>query len=304
MSDQNFQSPRTNSPPGDNSTRPLLVLAIGAVLGLVLVGFNLFGDASPDAEGVPHEAAAEVNGVIIQAAEFGAALERYAGSRGGVPDAADSNLVLDALIEEELLVQRARELGIDRNDRLVRDLMAKTVVEVVAIEAESKAPAAADVAAFYAGHAELFAPEPMVWIREIRFGTNNFRTNEQAADLAQKAVARLREGDEFDRVQRETGDRPEVPLPDRPLSEMELRRSLGSAAARHALTMEPGEVSDPVRGASGYHVLKLVAREVQPAPPLGEIEDQVRSEMRRRAHEGAIREYVAELRAHADIRLP
>ena len=92
---------------------------------------------------------ATVNGVGILAAEFGAALDRYALSRGGSLVGRDSTLVLDSLIDEELLVQRARDLRIDRNDRLVRDLMAKTVVEVVAMEAESTDPTAEEIAAFY-----------------------------------------------------------------------------------------------------------------------------------------------------------
>jgi len=121
--------------------------------------------------------------------------------------------------------------------------------------------------------------------------------------MAAGAAARLKSGDEFARVNREMGDRPAVPLPDRLLSEAELRQQLGAAAASRALEMKPGQVSDPVRSGSSFHVLKFVSREPPVVPPLYQIEAQVKAEMRRLAHQGAIKDYVAELRSLADIQV-
>ena len=198
------------------SSRPVLMLAAGAVLGLVLVATDLFRVADNSTETVPEGVVATVNGVGILSAEYGAALDRYALSRGGSLDGRDSTLVLDSMIDEELLVQRARDLRIDRNDRLVRDLMAKTVVEVVAMEAESTDPTTEDIAAFYDKNGALFARATKVRVRGIRIEVNQFRTAQQAAERAAAAAARLKAGEDFNRVNREMGDRPEVPLPDRP----------------------------------------------------------------------------------------
>ena len=285
------------------SSRPVLMLAAGAVLGLVLVAADLFRVTDDPAEDVPEGVIATVNGVGILAAEYGAALDRYALSRGGSLDGSDSTLVLDSMIDEELLVQRARDLRIDRNDRLVRDLMAKTVVEVVAMEAESTDPTSEEIVAFYEKNGDLFARDPKVRVREIRIEVNQFRSANQAAETAAAATARLKSGDEFARVNREMGDRPEVPLPDRPLTEAELRQHLGAAAASRALEMEPGQISEPVRSGSGFHVLKMVSREAPMVPPLYQIEAQVKAEMRRLAHQGAIKDYVVELRSLADIQV-
>ncbi len=286
------------SDPGLNfSSRPVLMLAAGAVLGLVLVATDLFRVADDSPETVPEGVVATVNGVGILGAEYGSALDRYALSRQ------DSTLVLDSMIDEELLVQRARDLRIDRNDRLVRDLMAKTVVEVVAMEAESTDPTSQEIAAFYENNGVLFARATKVRVRGIRIEVNQFRNALEAEERATAAAARLKTGDDFARVNREIGDRPSVPLPDRPLSEPELRQHLGAAAASRALEMEPGQVSEPVRSGSSFHVLKLVSREPAVIPPLYQIEAQVKAEMRRLAHQGAIQDYVAELRSLADIQV-
>ncbi len=292
------------SDPGLNfSSRPVLMLAAGAVLGLVLVATDLFRVADDSPETVPEGVVATVNGVGILGAEYGSALDRYALSRGGSLDGQDSTLVLDSMIDEELLVQRARDLRIDRNDRLVRDLMAKTVVEVVAMEAESTDPTSQEIAAFYEKNGALFARATKIRVRGIRIEVNQFRNALEAEERATAAAARLKTGDDFARVNREIGDRPSVPLPDRPLSEPELRQHLGAAAASRALEMEPGQVSEPVRSGSSFHVLKLVSREPAVIPPLYQIEAQVKAEMRRLAHQGAIQDYVAELRSLADIQV-
>lgn len=285
------------------SSRPVLMLAAGAVLGLVLVAVDLFRDSDDPTAEVPAGVVATVNGVGILSAEYGSALDRYALSRGGSLDGADSTLVLDSMIDEELLVQRARDLRIDRNDRLVRDLMAKTVVEVVAMEAESTDPTAAEISAFYEKNGELFVRVPKVRVREIRIEVNQFRNALQAGEMAAAAAARLKGGEDFARVNREMGDRPAVPVPDRPLTEAELRKHLGAAATTVALKLEPGQVSEPIRSGNSFHVLKLVSREPPVVPPLYQIEAQVKAEMRRLAHQGAIQDYVAELRSLADIQV-
>ncbi len=280
-----------------------MMLVAGAVLGLVLVAVNLFQTPKGSDPGLSKDMAVSVNGTGILATDFKSTLDRYALSRGGSLDAADSTRILEAMIDEELLVQRARELGIDRNDRLVRDLMAKTVVEVVAMAAESTEPTPEEIEAFFVANQTLFASPLRVRVREIRVEVNQFRTAVKAGEIARTAADRLKRGDEFSQVNRQTGDRPAEPLPDRLLSESELRRYLGSAAAARALELKPGQVSEPVRSGSSFHVLVMVEGEAPVVPPLTEVEARVKSEMLRRAHLGAIEEYIAELRAAADIQL-
>lgn len=295
-------SPQTNNP-DRKSIRPIMMLIAGAVLGLLLVATNLFQEPDEPSSEPAEGAIATVNGFAIPAGAYGGAIERYALNRGGYLDGADSTFVLDSLIDEELLVQRARELGIDRNDRLVRDLMSKTVLDVVAMEAESTPPDAAAVEEFYDLNRDVFAGDPRVRVRESRWEVNSFRTVEQVRDLAMRAAERLRNGEDFQQVNREMGDRLEKPLPDQLLTPSELRRHLGAVATDRALELEAGQVSEPIRSGSSFRVLLVVEREAPDPRPLVEVEDLVRAEMRRRAHQGAIGNYLEDLRARADIRV-
>ena len=87
------------------------------------------------------------------------------------------------------------------------------------------------------------------------------------------------------------------------LPAQKLREYLGPTATRIALELEPGAVSDPVRSAMGRRVLQLVARRAGRVPLLSEIEDEVRAELRRRAGDRALRDYLDELRERADVRI-
>ena len=70
-----------------------------------------------------------------------------------------------------------------------------------------------------------------------------------------------------------------------------------------AEALEVGGASDPQRSASGYHVLVLLDRSPGGAPPFADVKEEVRAELRRRSSERALRSYLDELRASADVRV-
>ena len=75
----------------------------------------------------------------------------------------------------------------------------------------------------------------------------------------------------------------------------------GPTAARTALALAPGGVSDPVRSSAGFHVLLLLNRDELTVPPLADIEDEVREEWRRRNGERALRTQLDDLRSRASV---
>ena len=80
-----------------------------------------------------------------------------------------------------------------------------------------------------------------------------------------------------------------------------IRRYLGPTAALRAQRLEPGGVSEPFRTSAGYLVLRVVARTEGRLPDFEEVADAVRAEWTRSQGEEALRDFVADLRAGADI---
>jgi parvulin-like peptidyl-prolyl isomerase len=278
------------------SPRALWLLAGGVALGLAGAAFGLLRG---DGAGLPGDAIATVNGEPIPADEYERTLAAFAADRRAPLSDEDRRHVLDRMIEEELLVQRALELGLARHDRRVRaDLTSALIVSVVS-EAEERTPDARELEAFYAEQRDFFARPGRLRVRQVLVRAGGDAA--AAEGRAGQVTARLRAGEELARVAAELGDPEDAPLPDALLPPVKLREYLGPTALRTLLALEAGEVSEPVRTEAGWRVLVLVEREEEYAPPLGEIEDQVRAEWVRRQGERALREYLDELRGRADV---
>ncbi len=129
------------------------------------------------------------------------------------------------------------------------------------------------------------------------------RAAEEALERAREITRRLRAGEPFAEMKNELGDREVARLPDGLLPPTKLREYLGPTAARTVLALEPGAISDPVRTAGGFRVLQLLEREPERTPPLREIQTEVLTEFRRRAGDRALRSYLDELRARAEIQI-
>jgi parvulin-like peptidyl-prolyl isomerase len=295
----------TSPPPGaaaEAERRARLLLGIGAAVGLAWGAFGLLAGGDTGGE-LPAGVVAAVNGEIVRLDDYQRAVQAFATDRRDPVSDADRRHVLDRLIDEELLVQRGLELGLARHDRRVRGDLVSAVIAAVVQQSEEQEPDDAAVEAFYRDHREYFARTGRLFVRQVLVRGRPTRGEEEARARAADAVARLRGGAPFEAVDAELGDPQVAPLPEGPLPAAKLREYLGPTATRAALELAPGGVSDPVRSASGFHVLLLVDREDGHVPELDEIREEVRAELRRRGGDQALRAYLDELRDRADLRV-
>jgi hypothetical protein len=151
----------------DNATarrRPLGILAIGALAGVMLgIGAALHRRAI-DARALPPEALATVNGKVIRRAEYARVLEAIASDRRGELSASDRKMALDRLIEQELLIQHGVALGLVESDRAVREAIVRAML--ASITASMEEPSDDQLGAFYAANQADFVdangkPQPM-----------------------------------------------------------------------------------------------------------------------------------------------
>lgn len=291
----------------DSESRPRWLLGVGAAAGLALATAGIVENA-PSRGDLPEEAAALVNGTLIRDASYQRALSALATDSRDPLSEADRRHVLDRLIEEELLVQRAVELGIDRTDPVVRNTLVSAMIETIVAGVGQREPSAEDVASFYEQNRDFFARTDRYWVRQLRFSVRDPETGELDEDgaraKAEEASNRLRGGEKLSAVGRQLGAGGVLPLPDGYLPAAKLREYLGPTPARRATQMQTGDVSEPVRGGSAWHVLQMVERVTSPPLPLEDVESQVRAEMRRRAGDESLRAYLDQLRADAEVRLP
>lgn len=280
--------------------RPIVLLVLGAAAGALAAAAGLTPATSTR---LPAGVIALVNQQPIRAEDYARALDALAADMRGPLREEDRQHVLARLIEEELLVQRGLELGLARDDRRVRADLTQTVIDGIVSQVADRDPTDAELQTFYEQQRDFFAGPGRLQVRQV-FVRVNSASDPAALARAEQAAQRLRAGEPIAVVQESLGDPPLSALPDAVLPPAKLRDYLGPTAVRTALQLEPGEVSDPVRSGTGYHVLQVVDRQRDSAPPLDEIRTQVANEWRRRSGEQALRQYLDELRGSSTVVLP
>ena len=277
----------------DARARALLV--VGALTGVVLAGAGLLR-SDPGVDEVGGDVLARVEGRPIFRTDVERGLTAIDADRREGVRVEDRARVLDRLIDEELLVQRALELGLAERDRRVRDDLVSAMIDALTARAGDDAePEPGELAAFYAAEADYFR-------RPSRFEVEHvfLRDGDGALDRAESAREALLAGQSIASM---ATDRPALPLRAGWVSPRDLTAALGPTAAERVARLREGEVSEPLATAEGYHVVRVVARRGGEVPPLAESRDAVVAEYRRRAGERALRDFLDERRAAARVTL-
>lgn len=141
-----------------------MLLRIGAVAGLLLalytaLGSPWFGQATND------PIAAMVGEEPIETADYIRALSALAADKEAVLTVADRKRVLNVLIDEELLVQRAAQLGIDKADPQVRKATVDAMIELVQMRSMAEYPSDTALKNYYEQHPFLLIPQPQIHAR-------------------------------------------------------------------------------------------------------------------------------------------
>lgn len=284
-----------------NDRRARRMLALGAVAGLLMAGYGILAPARTPAPEMPADAIALVNGEVLRRDVYErlvAGFERD--SRNPVDDRVRLH-ILDRMIEEELLVQRALALGLAAVDRRVRADLTSSLIDSVVSDAEEHEPSSEQLRDFYAEQAPFFSRPGRYRVEQVLFRVPYADEGRDAQEKARAARAALDAGQPFAEVAGQFGDEEISPVPDALLPPMKLREYLGPTAVEALLELEPGEVSQPVRSGVGFHLLRLVEMRPPSTPPFEEIESQVYHEYVRRLGDQALRSYLDQLRQEGSV---
>jgi hypothetical protein len=235
-------------------------MLVGAALAVFYVA------RVPDTAEPTTDVVAWVNNRPISRASYESALQAVASDRkGGTLRQDDRERVLQRLIDQELLIDRALELGLHERDLQIRNQLVTAMIDFLVRRAEDEATAVdeAELRAFY---------------EEQRF---RFERNPQY------------------RVTVEGGA---VPLPDGFLLAKEIEQRLGPSAARTVTGLGIGE-SAVIGEGDGSTTVRLVERRDGSVVPFDEARDAVEAAYVRDRSEAAVREFLEVARQRTDIRL-
>jgi hypothetical protein len=262
-------------------------LLVGGLVGGMLVALTGLVDSGNSP--LSDETAARVNGVPIAADELRSLLERR--SLEGAP-VEQLQGTLDDMIDEELLIQRAIELGLPRRDSNIRVAIIAAMEKSILSEAAGRAISEGELEDFYRANLALFSEPRQLQVDELILDNpveassvaDRLRNGEQAMDLAASmesvSLARL----------------PPVPL------------SLDALARRYPqdliARLQDADVGDVfVREVdTTTRVIRVSDVLEASVPPFEDVRLSVLNELQMQHQDRAYDEYLTWLRLRADIR--
>ncbi|NCF17657.1 MAG: hypothetical protein GWP63_05390 [Haliea sp.] len=269
-----------------NNSGWILLAAVGLVLALV--GARI--EQPHDGTG---ETLAWVNERPVTRDQLGHAQRRLNRGGGSLAEA-ELRSVINMLIDEELLLQRAETLGVVDTDPGVRKAIVQASIDRIVDEFSARPVGPGQLEKFYRGHQAVFARPDRVVVAALRF---------DGVEEALAARAAVTVDGSWAALAASPGAQPLLQLPGSPLPAHVLRRYLGPGPAGVALSLAPGEISQPVKGAGGFYLLQVT--EVIPAslPRYEDIVPVVRQEYLSRGREVALTRKLAALWQSADVQL-
>ncbi|MEQ1753691.1 MAG: peptidyl-prolyl cis-trans isomerase [Micropepsaceae bacterium] len=267
------------------------LLVAGAALGLGAAMWSALGVGQSLA---PYgDAVAIVDGTPISRTVYDSAIEGLVSAKRNPLTDTERREALDRIIDEELLLHRALELGLGESDPPSRKALVNAMLQFSIAEASKRIPTDAELVRFYAERPKLISPQPLLTVRAVSF--SHAETNK-----AQTLRAAIDSGAGFDAAVKQSGAEG-VLLPGGSVIPAKIAEYAGGTIRDTALALAKGHTAGPIAIGDRLVFVHLVDRTETPPPPLDAVRDVVAEEWQKREAEKAFADYVDGLRRRARI---
>jgi peptidyl-prolyl cis-trans isomerase C len=237
-------------------------------------------------------ALAEVDGVILTLGELIAIRRELPEQYQSLPDEVLFDGIIEQMIDQMLLAEAGRKAALDKRPAVAMNLLNQQRAILADAYLRSEVEARATPEAVEALYSERYTgAEPQ---QEVRAGHILVEAEEKAIELK----AQLDGGADFAALAAEHGTDGTAQRGG-DLGWF-VRTDMVPEFADAAFAMEPGTISDPVKSAFGWHLIKLDEKRDRPAPALAEVQDALLGEVIQQAQVAI----VAGLRAQSNIVMP
>ena len=235
---------------------------------------------------------AKIDDRAISRSKYESYIGSIAQSRKSGLLSSDAENILERMIDEELLIQRAVDLGMLENDGEIRSILIQKMISLIISEANDLKFSKEDLQKFFDAKKDFFTPSPKLHLVKLSFANANINQAKSAREflLAGKlSAAKLLAEPEV------------IKLPNTLLPAMKVREYIGPFLTQAGLNLDTGEVSDLIELDGQIHLLVSIQTLVQPAPSFDELYEEIESEFIRSKREEMLDEYLKNLRNWYDV---
>lgn len=172
--------------------------------------------------------------------------------------------IIDTYVREEILYRQAVSMGLDQDDAITRRRMAQKLEFLTNDLVRLAEPPDADLEKYFQENIEQFVEPDRITFAQIFFDPD--KRDESTLDDATRALTGLKQAGVPDPAALEAGDRFMLQNYYEVVSEVDIRRRLGSGFANSMMELEPGIWHGPILSGYGVHLVYVYERLEAPLP--------------------------------------
>ena len=269
------------------------LLIFGLIIGVFLAANSIVQESNL----IEDDWVANVGGVQISKEKYYSQLEGLARDKKNPITERDKNYVLERMIEEELLIIRAKELGLFENNQIVRGSIIQQMIKLIISENYLESVEEETLRKFYEQNLGFFSSASRLRLQQIYFSNSSGDSKERS----EEAFEYLKEGASYDEVSK-MADQSALTIPNSMMNLSKVREYIGPTLMNLARRLEPGEFSVPMEVAGGHKIIYLFDKELSEPEEFDSIQPKILKEYQRRRDDNSLREYLEDLKGWYEIK--
>ena len=271
-----------------------LILSVGLILGALLAGLSIIQESNI----TNFKYAAKIEDTSISMEKYLVQLEGLAKDKKSPISQKDKEYVLERMIEEELLIKRALDLGMLENNPIARGTIVQQMIKTIIAENMRYEVSDKELNEFFKENIGFFTKSSRLRIQQLYFSDEG--TENSSFEDANRAYDLLISGSSFVEVSN-LGSDSALKIPNSLMTLSKVREYIGPSLMNLARNLQPGTFSQPIKVPGGHKIIFLLEKEMAEQPILDQVRDVVLAEYSKRRDDNSLREYLENLKNWYDI---
>ena len=270
------------------------VLFAGILLGALMAAYSVIEKSNIS----DYKWAAKIEDTFIPMEKYLTQLDGLSKDKRSPLTQKDKEYVLERMIEEELLIKRAIDLGVLNDNPMARGTIVQQMIKTIIAENARYEISDSELESFFQENSGFFTKSSRLRIQQIYF--SNEQLKDDSLVVAKKAYDLLKRGDDFESVSK-LGSPSALQIPNSLMTLSKVREYIGPSLMNLARELEINSFTSPIEVSGGYKIIYLIDKELASPPQFNDIKASVSSEFLKRKDDQSLRSYLENLKNWYDV---
>ena len=271
-----------------------LVLFAGILIGALMAAYSVIEKSNIS----DYKWAAKIEDTSIPMEKYLTQLDGLSKDKKSPLTQKDKEYVLERMIEEELLIKRAIDLGMLNDNPMARGTIVQQMIKAIIAENARYEISDSELESFFQENSGFFTKSSRLRIQQIYF--SNEQLKDDSLIVAKKAYDLLKRGDDFESVSK-LGSPSALKIPNSLMTLSKVREYIGPSLMNLARELEINSFTSPIEVSGGYKIIYLIDKEMASPPKFNDIKASVSSEFLKRKDDQSLRSYLENLKNWYDV---